>query len=77
MKVNFQIKSIKFQDIDEIVKNKNSRSLLKVRFKSRQAIQSSKFERFRKKSISIILQFDQENIQQIETFSRNLSSSYN
>ena len=32
---------------------------------------------FEKKSISIILQFDQRYIQQIEIFNRNLSNSYN
>ena len=40
------------------VKNKNSK-FSKMRFAFRQAIRLSKFEWFRKKSISIILQFDQ------------------
>ena len=60
-----------------IYKKQKFKIIKRLRFEFRQAIRSSKFERFRKKSISTILQFDQRYTQQIDTFSRNLSNSYN
>ena len=62
--------------IDVFYKKQRFKIIKRLRFELRQTIRSSKFERFRKKSILIILQFDQRYIQQIEIFNRNLSNSY-
>ena len=66
---NFDVKK-------NVYKKQKFKSIEKLRFEFRQTIRSSKLERSRRKSISIILQLDQRYIQQIEIFNRNLSNSY-
>ena len=61
---------------DDNCKEQKFKIIEELRFELRQATRSSKLERSRRESISIILQFDQRYTQQIETFNRNLSNSY-
>ena len=70
------VASLKTYELFDSCKKQEFKIIEKLRLELRQAIRSSKLERSRKESVSIILQFDQRYTQQIEIFNRSLSNSY-